>query len=193
MATLQNMYAKFNNFIMRKQIKSEILHTSQTLRRRWKCHLQFRKLKQINVHINTYLCSLTLLHWPLSLDIRKFSCCGVWGSSRLLPKHHRIGYSSCEGVCSSVQYPAMDWHSIRGVFPPCTQCFWDGFQIHSDPNLDKVLPEGEWMSDASVCCVYRWSCTRLGFSCLVWEWTLISTFAKWYHVDSWGLSFCNEQ
>lgn len=65
MATLQNMYAKFNNFIMRKQIKSEILHTSQTLRRRWKCHLQFRKLKQINVHINTYLCSLTLLHWPL--------------------------------------------------------------------------------------------------------------------------------
>lgn len=69
----------------------------------------------------------------------------------------------------------MDWHSIRGVFPPRTQCSWDRFQGHRDPNLDKVLTEGEWTSDVSVCCVYRWSnclCMFLGFSCLVYDWTL---------------------
>lgn len=48
-------------------------------------------------------------------------------------------------MCVCVGYPAVDWHSVKAVFPPpsSSQLSRGQFQIHHKPNQDKALTENE--------------------------------------------------
>lgn len=51
---------------------------------------------------------------------------------------------ACVTVCA--WYLPMDWHPIKDVFLPHSQCSWDTLCIHCDPDQDKVATENQWLS-----------------------------------------------